>query len=48
MRKYNALMSLYFHIPYPEELTDEQWAERVRQIEWLGREGLLGVKAGTK
>jgi hypothetical protein len=44
VRKYNALMSFYFHIPYPERFSDETWAEKVRQIEWLARKGLLGVK----
>jgi len=37
-------MSLYFHIPFPEKLPDDVWAEKVRQIEWLARKGLLGVK----
>ena len=37
-------MSFYFHIPFPEELKDEVWAEKVKQIEWLARKGLLGVK----
>lgn len=44
MRKYNALMSLYFHISFPENLPDEVWAEKMRQLEWLARKGLLGVK----
>lgn len=43
MRKYNAYMSLFFHIPFPEELEDEVWAEKARQIEWLAKRGLLGV-----
>ncbi len=38
------MMSLFLHIPYPERLADEEWAERVRQLEWLGKSGLLGVK----
>lgn len=44
VRKYNALLSFYFHIPYPEELPDEVWAEKVKQINWLATKGLLGVK----
>ncbi|WP_148335580.1 hypothetical protein [Bacteroides neonati] len=44
MRKYNALMSFYFHIPFPEQLPDEVWAEKMRQIEWLSTKGMLGVK----
>lgn len=44
MRKFNAYMSLFFHIPFPERLEDEVWAEKARQIEWLAKGGLLGVK----
>lgn len=38
------MMSLFLHVPFPERLTDEEWAERVRQLEWLAKNGLLGVK----
>jgi len=41
----NALMSLYFHIPFPEELDDDRWGEKYRQLEWLAEKGLLGIKA---
>ena len=44
VRKYNAMLSLWFHIPFPEDLPDEVWAEKVRQMEWLARNGMLGVK----
>ena len=44
VRKYNALISLYLHVPFPERLNDEDWAERVRQIEWLAKNGILGCK----
>jgi len=37
-------MSLYFHIPFPENLADEVWMEKFRQIEWLADKGLLGAK----
>ena len=44
IRKADALISLYFHIPYPEDLADEVWIEKFRQIEWLADKGLLGAK----
>jgi hypothetical protein len=37
-------MSFYFHIPFPEELDDQTWMEKYRQIEWLAKKGILGVK----
>lgn len=37
-------MSLFFHIPFPEELDDETWMEKNRQIEWLAEKGMLGIK----
>jgi hypothetical protein len=40
----NAMMSLYFRIPFPEELEDDVWMEKWRQIEWLADRGLLGIK----
>jgi len=45
IRQGNALMSLYFHIPFPEKLNDETWFEKMRQIEWLADKGLLGLKS---
>lgn len=38
-------MSFYFHIPFPEDLEDGVWMEKVKQIEWLAKKGLLGIKA---
>jgi hypothetical protein len=37
-------MSLYFKIPFPEELPDDVWAEKYRQLEWLAEKKMLGVK----
>jgi len=45
-RKGNAMMSLFFHIPYPEDLSDDVWFEKWRQIEWLAEAGMLGIKKG--
>jgi len=42
------MISLFFHIPHPEDLPDEVWMEKYRQIEWLGEKGLLGVKSSQK
>jgi hypothetical protein len=42
------LISLYFHIPFPELLDDETWIEKFRQIEWLADKGLLGAKRMDK
>lgn len=38
-------MSLYFHIPFPERLSDDIWMEKFRQIQWLADKGLLGAKS---
>lgn len=38
------MISLFFHIPFPEELEDELWIEKVKQIEWLSDQGMLGIK----
>jgi len=45
VRRVNALLSLFFHIPFPEDLEDEVWAEKLRQLEWLADKGLLGIKS---
>jgi hypothetical protein len=44
IRKIDALVSFYFHIPFPEKLPDEVWIEKYRQIEWLAKKGMLGIK----
>jgi len=38
------MLSLFFHIPFPELLSDDDWMEKYRQLEWLSKKGLLGVK----
>ena len=35
-------------IPFPEDLPDELWIEKFRQIEWLADVGILGVKNATE
>ncbi|GAB6121654.1 hypothetical protein JCM30204_28030 [Dysgonomonas termitidis] len=44
IRKWDALIAYFFKIQFPEELTDEQWAERVKQLEWLAKRGILGMQ----
>ena len=41
------MISLYFSIPFPEDLPDDVWYEKMRQIEWLSEKGLIGVKYGN-
>jgi len=36
---------LYLHIPFPEDLPDDVWFEKWRQVEWLAEKGLLGLKS---
>ncbi len=31
-------------IPFPEELTDDVWMMKYRQLLWLADKGLLGLK----
>jgi len=45
IRKQNALQQLFFHINDPDALSDDDWMENVRRLEWLSHEGLLGIKA---
>jgi len=42
----NALLSFYFKIPFPEELSNEKWVEKWKQVEWLSQEGILGINNG--
>lgn len=41
-------MSLYFNIPFPEQLPDDIWFEKMRQIEWLAEKKLLGKSQNGK
>ena len=37
-------MKLFLHVQDPDSLSDEDFMENVRQLEWLADKGLLGVK----
>jgi len=43
-RRGDALISYFLSVPFPEELDDDTWMEKYRQIEWLAETGLLGIK----
>ncbi len=32
------------HIPFPEQLEEDVWWEKLQQLKWLAEVGLLGVK----
>jgi hypothetical protein len=38
------MISRYLHIPFPEQLDDDTWCEKFRQVEWLLEAGHLLVK----
>jgi len=31
----NAQLSYYMHIPDPDSLSDDQWAMKFRELEWI-------------
>ncbi len=35
IRKVDALLSGHFSIPFPEQLSDELWVEKYRQVLWF-------------
>jgi len=42
--KADALISHFLHIPFPEALTDDVWAIKWAQINWLSAQGILTIK----
>ncbi|WP_176133089.1 hypothetical protein [Hymenobacter sp. CRA2] len=38
IRKADALISHYLHIPHPETLSDEVWCDKAGQAQWLHRQ----------
>lgn len=38
LRIVNAQLRYYMHIPDPDSLTDEEWAGRFRELEFIRRE----------
>ena len=35
MRIANAQLRYYMHVSDPDSLTDEEWAARLRELEWI-------------
>lgn len=44
IRKVDAQLRYYFHIQNPEDLTDEEWAMRLKELEWIRREEAKAYK----
>ncbi|WP_256366117.1 hypothetical protein [Flammeovirga sp. SJP92] len=38
------MLSYFFKIPFPERLPEEDYWEKVQQLEWLSQKGILGVE----
>ena len=38
IRKADAQLRYYLRIERPEDLTDEEWAMRIKELEWIRRE----------
>ena len=38
IRQADAQLRYYMHIERPEDLSDEEWAMRVRELEWVRKE----------
>ncbi|MDZ4147873.1 MAG: hypothetical protein U1C58_06285 [Flavobacteriaceae bacterium] len=38
------MISFVLHIPFPEELPDELWAEKWAQVQWLIEKGIVSPK----
>lgn len=38
IRMVDAQLRYYMHIPNPEELTDTEWAQRLKELEWVRRQ----------
>lgn len=35
IRLFNAQLMYYFHIPNPDLLTDQEWAARIAELEYI-------------
>ena len=42
------MIRAFLHVPFPEDLSDEDYAEAKEQILYLSTEGLLGMKRKTE
>lgn len=46
MRKLNAQLRYYMHIADPDSLSDDEWAMRVRELEWIRQAEAAANAAG--
>ena len=46
IRKADAQLRYYFHIARPEDLCDEEWAMRVKELEWVRKEEAKANRSG--
>jgi hypothetical protein len=42
IRVANAQLCYYLHIPDPDSLSDEQWAMRFKELEWIREQEAKG------
>lgn len=40
----DAMLRYYLHIAHPDELSDEEWAMRVKELEWVRSEEAKSAK----
>jgi hypothetical protein len=42
--KIDAMISHILHIPFPEQLDDDLWAQKWAQVQWLIENGIVAPK----
>lgn len=42
--KIDAMISHILHIPFPEQLDDDLWAQKWAQVQWLIDKGIVAPK----
>ena len=47
LRKLDAQLRYYMHIADPDSLTDQEWAMRVKELEWITEEKKKKKKKAT-
>ena len=47
LRQLNAQLRYYMHIADPDSLTDQEWAMRVKELEWIREEEAKANKKAT-
>ncbi|MDR0582259.1 MAG: hypothetical protein LBG31_04765 [Prevotellaceae bacterium] len=47
MRIANAQLRYYLHIADPDSLSDEDWAARIKELEWIREQEAKGKKKSS-